>query len=175
MDILKLLFGTPQYISRTDTTAESTDPDPNDNWAFTDPDARDIYARQGKLQKLEQDLRYEVMRGGPWQPEELEYKREVRRLLREGTLADKGSYWFTSPFSTVYRAVRDGSLTIGGKSYRFQAGSDLVFQCRMNRDMNPELTAPMLIARLQPTEMSQLCGNMRNAMKGTGKGMGGMT
>lgn len=166
MNILKALFGTPQYVSKTDTRADSPDPDPNDVWAFTDPDARDAYARQGKLRELEQDIRFEVMRGEPWLPMELEYKREIRRLLKEGKLADKGSYWYASPFPTVYRAVRDGSLTVDGKTYRFRAGDDVVFQCRMTRDMNPDLTGPVLIARLKPTKKSMLCGQMGGAMKG---------
>ncbi len=168
MNIFKALFGTPQYITRTDTTADNVDPDPNEIWAFTDPDARDSYKTKGELSTLEHDIRYEVMRGGPWQPEELEYKREIRRLLREEAITDKGTYWFTSPFPTVYRAVRRGSLTMAGKEYRFRAGDDIVFQCRMTRDMNAELTGPVLVARLQPTKKSMLCGKMGGAMKGMG-------
>src|SRR3989304_6555012 len=113
-DLLKALFGTPQYISRTDTMPNSSDPDPDDVWAFTDPDARDEYARQGQLKRLEQDIRFEVMRGGPWQAEELEYKSEIRRLLSEGVIEDKGTYWFRSPHPTVYRAQGDGQLTVSG-------------------------------------------------------------
>lgn len=168
MNILKFFFGTPQYVSRTDTTADSPDPGPNDFWAFTDPDARDVYEERGELSVLEHDIRYEVMRGGPWQPEELEYKREIRRLLREETIKDKGSYWFSSPFPTVYRAVRRGSLTLAGKEYPFRTGDDIVFQCRMTRDKKSEITDPVLIARLQPTKKSMLCGQMGGAMKGMG-------
>jgi hypothetical protein len=111
------------------------------------------------------------MRGEPWQPEDLEYKREIRRLLREGVIADKGTYWFTSPFPTVYRAVRDGSLTVSEKQYYFRAKDDIVFQCRMARDMNPRLTGPLLIDRLRPTDKVQLCGQMRGAMRGKGERM----
>lgn len=168
MTIIKALFGTPQYVSRSDTATDSPDPDPNDIWTFTDPDARDAYAEKGKLQELEHDIQYEVMRGEPWLPEELEYKHEIRRLLRQAIIADKGSYWFTSPFPTVYRAVRKGSLTIGGKKYKFRRGDDIVFQCRMTRDMNSSLSGPVLIARLEPTTKSQLCGQMGGAMKGMG-------
>lgn len=95
-------------------------------------------------------------------------EREIRRLLREGVITDKGSYWFTSPFPTVYRAVRDGSLTVAGKRHEFRAGDDIVFQCRMTRDMNPELDGPALVARLKPTTKAQLCGEMGGAMKGMG-------
>jgi hypothetical protein len=166
MNILKALFGTPEYASKADTTENSLDPDPEDIWAFTDPDARIGYEKRGQLKKLEHDIRFEVMRGGPWEPNELEYKNEIRRLLQEGVLADKGSYWFTSPFPTVYRAVRDGSLTIGENVYAFRSGDDIVFQCRMYRDMKPELSGPVLIDQLQPTDKSQLCGDMGGAMKG---------
>lgn len=45
-DMLKALFRTPQYVARTDTTPDGPDPDPTDVWAFTDPYARDEYARR---------------------------------------------------------------------------------------------------------------------------------
>lgn len=168
MNILKELFGTPQYVSHTDTTAESPDPDPNDIWAFTDPDARAMYERRGMQRELAHDLRFEVMRGGPWQPEELEYKREIRRLLREGAVGDSGSYWFTSPFPTVYRAGRDGSLKVAGEQHPFRKGDDIVFQCRITRDVSRQSAGPVLIAQLQQTDQSQLCGEMRGSMKGMG-------
>ena len=170
-DLLKALFGTPQYISRTDTAPDGPDPDPNDVWAFTDPDARDEYARRSRLKRLERDIRYEVMRGGPWLVEELEYKSEIRQLLREGVIADKGTYWFRSPHPTVYRAQRDGALSVAGTIYRFRAGDDLVFQCRMERDEAEDDPGPVLIARLQSTKEAVLCGDMSGAMKGMGRRM----
>lgn len=165
-NLLKSLFGTADFTSRADTTAASPDPDPNDVWAFTDPDARDDYARDGKLKRLEQDIRFEVMRGGGWQLEELEYKSEIRRLLREGVIRDKGAYWFRSPHPTVYRAQRDGMLTVAGKTYRFRAGDDIVFQCRMERDESKEDLGPVLVAQLKPTQNAMLCSDMSGAMKG---------
>lgn len=173
-DLLKTLFGTPEYISRTDTTADSPDPDPNDIWAFTDPEARDKYTQRNELKQFEHDIRYEVMRGGPWTPEELGYKSEIRELLGEGIVADKGTYWYVSPHSTVYRAVRDGALSVGGRTYRFRAGDELVFQCRMERDKAEGDPGPVLVARLQATSKSMLCGEMREAMKGMGKRSGMM-
>ncbi|MBI3760424.1 MAG: hypothetical protein HY260_00990 [Chloroflexi bacterium] len=173
-DFLKSLFGTSQYVSRTDTTPDSPDPDPNDIWAFTDPDAKDTYTRREGLRRLEHDIRFEVMRGGPWQPEELEYKTEVRQLLREGVIQDKGTYWYRSPHPTVYRAVRPGALSIAGQVFRFNPGDDLTFQCRMERDENPSLPGPVVIARFKNAEATALCGEMSGAMKGMGKRMGGM-
>ncbi len=166
MNIIKALFGTQAYVSRTDTTADSPDPVPGDVFAFTDPDAREVYRQGGRIRELEHDIRYEVMRGEAWRPDELEYKREIRRLLRAGAIADKGSYWFTSPFPTVYQALRGGEIAVGGKRYAFGEGDDIVFQCRMTRDMNPALTGPVLIDRLRPTEKAVLCGEMGGAMKG---------
>jgi hypothetical protein len=168
-DLRKALFGTPQYVSRTDTTVDSLDPDPNDIWALTDPDARDEYARRNAAQQFEHDVRFEVMRGGPWTPEELAYKSEIRRLLREGALIDKGSYWYVSPHPTVYRALRDGVLSIGGHDHRFRAGDDIVFQCRMERDKETDDLGPVLVAQLQPADQPMLCGEMQEAMKGMGK------
>ena len=169
-NLLKSLFGTAGFVSRADTTADGPDPDPNDVWAFTDPDARDGYARDGKLKRLEQDIRFEVMRAGGWQADELEYKSEIRRLLREGVIRDKGAYWFRSPLPTVYRAERDGTLAVAGKTVRFRAGDDIVFQCRMERDESKEDLGPVLVARLSPTQNAVLCSDMSGAMKG----MGGM-
>lgn len=173
MDLQKLLFGTSQYISRTDTEANSPDPDSNDVWAFTDPDAREVYTNQGRLQRLERDIRFEIMRGGPWQPEELDYKAEIRRLLREGTLADKGTYWYRSPHSTVYRAQRDGTVKISEWVYPFRAGDDLTFQCRMERDETENDPGPALVARLNPAEKAVLCGDMTSAMRGMNRRMTG--
>ena len=166
MNIVKALYGTPQYVSRTDTTADSPEPAPGDIWALTDPDARDLYAEQGRLRELEHDLQFEVMRGGPWQVDELEYKSEIRRLLREGKVVDKGTFWYASPFSTVYRAVQSGSMNVGEVEYRFRDGDEIVFQCRMTRDMNPKLKGPVFIGRLEPTRKASLCGEMSGAMKG---------
>lgn len=173
-NILKSLLGIPEHLSRADTTPDSSDPDANDMWAFTDPDARDYYERNGELQKLERDVRFEVMRGGAWLPAELTYKSEIRRLLREGALKDSSSYWYVSPHPTVYRAVRDGALTVGGRTISFRAGQDIVFQCRMMRDRFQEDASPVLVARLEPTDNSMLCGEMQQAMKGTGKQSGMM-
>ncbi|MDP2778125.1 MAG: hypothetical protein Q8O48_10830 [Anaerolineales bacterium] len=167
-NLLKSLFGTPDFVSRADTTADSPDPDPNDVWAFTDPDARDDYARDGKQKRLEQDIRFEVMRAGGWQADELEFKSEIRRLLREGLIRDKGAYWFRSPHPTVYRVERDGALVVTGKTVRFHSGDDIVFQCRMERDEAKDERGPVLVARLQPTKDARLCGDVSSAMKGVG-------
>lgn len=168
MNLLKSLFGTPDFTSRADTTTDSPDPSPNDIWLFTDPDARDTYVRDGKLKRLEQDIRFEVMRGGGWETDELDYKSELRRLLREGAITDKGAYWYRSPHPTVYRAQRSGTLTVSGKTYRFEAGDDIVFQCRMERDESKQERSPVLVARLRPTDRSVLCGDMSSAMKRMG-------
>lgn len=170
-DLVKAIFRTPNPVSQADTTPDGPDPDPSDLWAFTDPDARDEYAARGQSKELERDIRFEVMRGGPWQPEELAFKAEVRRLLREGMVADKGTYWYRSPHPTVYRASRDGSLSILGKVYPFRAGDDVVFQCRMERDSAADDPGPVLIATLQPAREAKLCGSMPGAMSGMRPGM----
>lgn len=170
-EIIKNLFGTPQYVTQTDTRADSPDPDPDDVWAFTDPDARADFDGRGKLDDIEQDIRFEVMRAEPWAPAELEFKREIRRLLQEDAITDKGSYWFSSPFSTVYNARRAGTLTVAGKVHNFGRNDDIVFQCQMQRQKRKS-TDVFLIARLRPAKKTVLCGEMKNAMKGGG-GMGG--
>ncbi|MDF1499752.1 MAG: hypothetical protein P1P76_04710 [Anaerolineales bacterium] len=166
MDILKSLFGTSEYVSRADTIPDGPETDPEDVWAFTDPDARDRYEREGRLRDLEWDIRFEVMRGEGWLEEELLYKHEIQRLLRLGAVEDKGSYWYASPFPTVYRCTRDGIFHLGSQEFPFKSGDDIVFQCRMAREMNDTPYKPMLISKLQPTKNAMLCGEMGNAMKG---------
>lgn len=173
-NILKTLFDPPHSVSRTDTTVDSPDPRPDDVWAFSDPDALDEYDRRGQTRQLEHDIRFEVMRAGSWQAEELGYKSAIRRLLRDGTIADKGTYWYRSPHPTVYRAQRDGSVTIEEWNYHFYAGDDLTFQCRMERDLAKEDPGPLLVARLNPTEKAVLCGDMSSAMRKLTGRMSGM-
>jgi len=170
-DLLKALFGTPDFRSQTDTLPDSPDPDPQDVWLFTDPDAREVYAGGGEKRRLEQDVRFEVMRGGPWQSDELEYKTEIRRLLREGLITDKGTYWFRSPHPTVYRAQRAGSLAVAGQVYRFRPDDEIVFQCRMERDEAAADAGPVLVDRLSRAQKPMLCGEMSSSMKGMGGGM----
>ena len=170
-DLLKALFGTPEFRSRTDTLPDSPDPDPQDVWLFTDPDALEVYAGGGERRRLEQDVRFEVMRGGPWQSDELEYKTEIRRLLREGVITDKGTYWFRSPHPTVYRAQRADSLTVAGRIYPFRRGDEIVFQCRMERDEAAADAGHVLVDRLSRAPKPMLCGEMSSAMKGMGGGM----
>ena len=174
MDLQKLLFGTSQYISRTDTEANNPYPDPNDVWAFTDPDAREVYTNQGQLQRLEQDIRFEIMCGVSWQHEELAYKAEIRRLLREGAITDKGTYWYRSPHPTVYRAQRDGTVRIFEWVYPFHTGNELTFQCRMERDEAENDPSPALVSHLEPAEKAVLCGEMTSAMRGLNRRMNGM-
>ena len=71
----------------------------------------------------------------------------------------------------MYRAHRNGALTVAGRTYRFRPSDDIVFQCRMERDEANDDSGPMLIARLQTTENATLCGEMSGAMKGMGRRM----
>lgn len=168
MNILKSMFGISIEQSQADTHAGDGEPDPSNPWLFTDPDARVEFERNGSPDRLLRDIVYEVMRGGTWNADELDYKRGIIRLLQEGAVEDKGTYWYMSPFPTVYRALRDGSLKVGGESLDFKRGDDLVFQCRMTRDSQRAGTGPCLIARLQTTDRAMLCGEMGSAMKGMG-------
>ena len=40
---------------------------------------------------------------------------------------------------------------MNGKTYRFGADDDIVFQCRMERDESKDKRGPVLVARLRPT------------------------
>ncbi|MFQ5888410.1 MAG: hypothetical protein ACE5HY_06915, partial [Candidatus Hydrothermarchaeales archaeon] len=105
-----------------------------DAWLFTSISAKDKYRREGKLDELERDIRNSVMSGKPWRSEDIEYLKEVQRLVDEGIIEEEASRWAVSPFPPVYRALRSGEMTIGGRRYTFKKGEQLVFQCRMEQE-----------------------------------------
>ncbi len=133
--------------------------DPKDPWLFTDRAARSIYPRAA----LEKDLREEVMQGGPWERHELDYLREIRTLQKNGSVVSVG-HWYVSPFPTIYRATKNGSIEIAGRQHRFVVGDDITFQCRISRAMNPELTGPLMIFGAESTSEFMLCQDMKRMM-----------
>jgi hypothetical protein len=84
--ILKSTVNGKHDYSRSDTTANSPDPNPTDPWLFTDPVAREIYWRRDQLKALEEDICTYVMVDGQWAPEDLELcvrsASAARRLYR---------------------------------------------------------------------------------------------
>jgi hypothetical protein len=141
--------------------------DPNDIWLMTDPVARARYEQEGTLEKLENDIRYEVMRGKPWQPEDIEYLKQIRLLEARKIVRRLASFWSISPHPPAYRAIEDGAIRIAGKRYPFKKGQEIVWACPMTRDV-ANLDAPVLIEDLQSQKIIQVCGAMGNAMMGRG-------
>lgn len=139
--------------------------DPGNVWLFTSISAKDKYRREGKLDELERDIRNSSMGGKPWRPEDIEYLKEIQRLVDKGTIEEEASRWAVSPFPPVYKALRSGEMTIGGQVYSFKKGQQLVFQCRMEREEKGS-SAPVLIGEFTPAERDRYCGDM--------SGMGGM-
>ncbi|MFQ5832531.1 MAG: hypothetical protein ACE5H4_07505 [Candidatus Thorarchaeota archaeon] len=139
--------------------------DSEDVFLVTDPNAVERYRKEGRLDELKHDIRFSVMRGRPWQQEELEYVAEVRRLLGEGVIKPKGTWWWASPHPTVYTARKKGHLHIAGKVYKFGKEDEITFQCRMEREKKG-LDGPLIVGRFSPTDRSTLCGDMGTAMKG---------
>lgn len=143
--------------SRSDTTANSPDPNPTDPWLFTDPVAREIYWRRDQLKALEEDICTYVMVDGQWAPEDLEYKCEIRRLLQEGFIAPKNSFGYLSPHPTVYRSLKAGNLEISGQRYAFRGGEDLVFEPWLVRYVHPGLNGPLQVGQLSHVSNPSLC------------------
>lgn len=141
----------------SDTTAASPEPSPSDPWLFTDPSARDVYLQCNLIDRLQEDIRTYVMFDGCWALEELEYKLEVRRLLREGFIAPVDSFGYLSPHSTVYRTLRAGTLTVFRKRYDYKAGEDLIFEPWLARCSDPGLNGPLLIGQLHHVYSPCLC------------------
>lgn len=133
--------------------------DPADPWLFTSRSAKDAYRRKGKLDELEQDIRSSGMGGKPWRPDDIEYLREIQRLVDEGTVEEEASRWAVSPFPPVYKALRSGEMTIGGRVHSFKKGEELVFQCRMEQETKG-LPGPVLISEFTPAKRDRYCGDM---------------
>lgn len=156
-DILKTTLSVGTDPVFPDTTAHSPDPDPYDVWLFTDPAAKEAYARQGRLDLLEQDVMMHVMYAGRWAPEELELKSQIRHRLREGALIPKDSFVHLSPHSSVYWAVHDGALHIDGQKFHYGLGDEIAFMPWLMRVHTPSLQGPVRIARFRAASTLYLC------------------
>lgn len=142
----------------------------DDVWLMTDPVARARYEYNGTLDKLEHDIRWEVLRGGTWSDLDRECKRELERLEREGVIRKLASFWATSPFAPIYRARQDGEVRLGGQRFPFRKGQEMIWACPMTRDRF-ELDYPILIGDFEGERVQRLCGEMREAMMGRLKTM----
>ena len=135
-------------------------------WLLTDNIAKENIRYEGKLDELKHDIKYNVMRNESWHPEDLAYIKEINRLVQEGIIKKTTSYWFSSPFPSVYKAIRSGKLKVLGKKYYFKRGDDIVWQCQMGREMH-NLEGPVLIGIFTPKKLRMLCKEMENATKGS--------
>ncbi|MFW9897103.1 MAG: hypothetical protein ACFFD7_14960 [Candidatus Thorarchaeota archaeon] len=168
MGILEILFGDKEKTLQQPLINKPVDIssiNSVDIFLFTDPKAIKNYEQYGKLKELKHDIKFNVMRGRAWNKDELEYAVEIERLLKQGIIKEKESYWWISPHPTVYKAKKRGYIHINGKNYNFVKGNDITFQCRMAREQR-NLNAPFLIKRFTPTNNSMLCGEMKGNMKG---------
>lgn len=139
--------------------------DVEDVWLFTDPVARARFEYNGKLDQLEHDIRYEVLRAGTWSALDRECKQQLDGLEHDGVIRKLASFWAVSPFPPVYRARQDGQVALGGKSFAFKEGQDLVWACPMTRDKF-DLEYPILIGDFASERVQRTCGEMAQAMMG---------
>lgn len=136
-----------------------------DIWLMTDHVARARYEFEDTLDKLEHDIRYEVLRGGNWSERDRAYLREITRLEAEGIVRKLASFWAISPHPPIYRALKNGEITLGGEQISFNNGEEIVWACRMTRDKF-NIEQPVLIGDFQDSRLQRLCGQMVNAMQG---------
>ena len=134
-------------------------------WVMTDPVARARYEFSGTLNQLENDIHFEVMRGGDWTEMDRTYLREIARLEKDGIIRRLASFWAVSPHPPVYRALQNSELPLGGQRIPFHKGDEIVWACPMTRDRF-ELDLPLLIADFNDARIQHLCGAMTNAMQG---------
>lgn len=158
-------YGKPVNCSYCGSTFMPAATEMEDVWLMTDPVARARYEFNDTLDKLEHDIRYEVMRGRDWSELDRAYLGEVDRLEQAGAVRRLASFWVTSPHPPVYRARVDGEFKLDGQRLPFRKGDEIVWACPMTRDQF-DLDLPVLIADLTDARVQRLCGKMANAMQG---------
>lgn len=137
----------------------------DDVWMMTDPVARARYEYAGTMDKLEHDIRYEVMRGQDWSAYDRAFLTEIDRLEEVGLVRRLASFWSVSPHPPIYRALGDGEIVLGEHRLPFQEGDEIIWACPMTRDRF-ELNLPALIGNFQDARIQNVCGIMVNAMQG---------
>ncbi len=142
------------------------DDEVNNIWLLTDNIAKENIKYEGKLDDLKHDIKYNVLRNESWHTEDLAYIKEINRLVQEGIIKKTTSYWFSSPFPSIFKAMHRGKLKILGKKFYFKKGDDIVWQCQMGREMH-KLVGPVLIGNFTLNKIRMFCKEMENATKGS--------
>ena len=86
-------------------------------------------------------------------------------VLNAGRHPQTGFVLGASPFPPVYRARRDGEISLRGKRFPFRKGQELVWACLMTRDQF-ELDYPIPISDFDSACVQRTCGEMAQAMMG---------
>lgn len=136
---------------------------PDNVWMMTDPVAKARYEREGRLDELEQDIRFSVLRGHPFAPEDIAFAQQIDWLEQSGVVKRMASYWAVSPHSPIYRALEAGQLSLGGRTHAFHKGDEIVWLCQMGMEM-VGVDAPVLIGSLRGASVRRLCDEMGNAI-----------
>ncbi|MFV2074340.1 MAG: hypothetical protein ACC742_17065, partial [Thermoanaerobaculales bacterium] len=108
---------------------------PDNVWMMTDPVAKAKYERQGRLDELEQDISFDVLRGHPFSADDIAFAQQIDWLEQSGVIKRMASYWAVSPHSTIYRALQAGRLSLAGRTIEFPRGDQLVWLCQMGMEM----------------------------------------
>jgi|GEM_PF-1895577 len=158
-DVLKAQTDNLPSPIATDIFAADFKPHPNNLWLFTDPAAKELYARQNRIDQLEEDILRYAMCNGRWTANDLKFFSEIQRLLRDGTLIPKGTFGYLSPHSTVYRFVRESAFEVAGGKFYFEVGDDLVFKPWVARASTPSHVGPMWVGKFRIVKNFCLCSD----------------
>ncbi|GMR14211.1 MAG: hypothetical protein BMS9Abin29_2451 [Gemmatimonadota bacterium] len=132
-------------------------------WMMTDPVAKAKYERLGRLDELEQDIRFDVLRGQTFSADDIAFAQQIDWLEQSGVIKRMASYWAVSPHPTIYRALQAGHLSLAGRNIEFRRDDQLVWLCQMGMEMF-DSEVPVLIGNLRAARVSKLCGEMSSAM-----------
>ncbi len=158
-------YGKPVKCPYCGTTFIPAATEMEDVWLMTDPVARARYEFNGTLDKLEHDIRYEVMRGQDWSPSDRAFVQQASELEKSGVIRKLASFWAISPHPPIYRALQEGQLELDGRRIPFHKGDEIVWACPMTRDRF-NLDVPVLIGDFDNERVQHLCSEMLNAMQG---------
>jgi hypothetical protein len=138
---------------------------PDNVWMMTDRVARARYEADDRLDDLERDVKFEVLRGRPFQPNDIAFAQQADWLEQNAIFKRLASYWATSPHPPIYRALQDGQIRLDDRVVTFAKGDDVVWLCQMGQEM-VGTDQCVLVGNMQSAPMRKLCGDMHNTMLG---------
>ena len=70
------------------------------------------------------DIRDNALLGGVWEYKDIEYLTQIDMLVDNGIIVPTDFNYFSPPYSTIYKAIKDGVLIVGGIEHNFECSKE---------------------------------------------------